>query len=327
MKPFKLFQRPHSMVCIDDDVSFIEVLAMSAPPTWDVHYFTKTKNCITHLSNHAQMMQRDLNQFKQVFQTPSDGKGVIASTLQYWRQNPQRWGLCELGFFDYSMPKMNGLELLVQVPDWRGTRILLTGFADEKIAIKAFNEGLIQHFLKKHEEPLVNTLMQAVDQLSPYTHNTQHSLCQNQLNDTQASLLKHSLTSDALNLFVKTHWIEYVVLSDPFGILGLDAQGKLSWLQLERQCDIDDLKAIAASEPWDTATHEALASGAVLSNSLLRQALNDGIAPAIAPVAEFGDEGLIGAMFPFTAPNALNSPVCYADWCKANKSLLIRDLD
>ena len=40
------------------------------------------------------------------------------------------------------MPAMNGLQVLGELVNWSGSRVLLTGRADEQIAVSAFNAGL-----------------------------------------------------------------------------------------------------------------------------------------------------------------------------------------
>ena len=50
---------------------------------------------------------------------------------------------------NYAMPTMNGLEFCAQLTDRDVRRVLLTGVADEKTAVQAFDAGLIDHYLPK----------------------------------------------------------------------------------------------------------------------------------------------------------------------------------
>jgi len=69
---------------------------------------------------------------------------------------------------DYSMPELNGIEFLSQVmvlnPD--SVRIMLTGHADQRIAIDAVNEGNIFRFLNKpcDQEVLNKVLLSGLEQ-------------------------------------------------------------------------------------------------------------------------------------------------------------------
>lgn len=52
---------------------------------------------------------------------------------------------------DFMMPEMDGITLLTRVREMRPhvTRILLTGYADKRNAIRAINEAGLYHYLEK----------------------------------------------------------------------------------------------------------------------------------------------------------------------------------
>jgi CheY-like chemotaxis protein len=50
---------------------------------------------------------------------------------------------------DYQMPSMKGTDFFAALGDIPQKRILLTGEADESVAVKAFNDGVIDKFLTK----------------------------------------------------------------------------------------------------------------------------------------------------------------------------------
>jgi CheY-like chemotaxis protein len=322
---FKCFSRPYSIACVDDDRDFLDLLAMAVPASWNAHFFSKTHTFIDYLNHNTALAIRDLALFSKVFNWENGKENSIQNVIHYWRQNPQRWSVCDLALLDFSMPKMTGLDVLNELPNWQGLRVLLTGVADEKVAVQAFNQSLIHQYLPKQSDDLIGKLTAAVQGLNLQLHSQQQMLVKSHLSDVQLGLLRHESSAFELALFAKEHWVEYVVLGNPFGILGLSATGQLSWLQLERSGDIDDLKSIAQTEHWDVQTLQAISRGNVLSNSLLRQALGDAINPAIAPITPFGDTDLVGAFFEFDAPLALKASSSYANWFAANRSRLIKD--
>jgi FixJ family two-component response regulator len=59
---------------------------------------------------------------------------------------------------DYDMPEMDGLSFFRKIKKLRSYKILLTGAADESIAIKAFNEGLIDFYITKNGVDLFDKL-------------------------------------------------------------------------------------------------------------------------------------------------------------------------
>src|SRR5262249_17966521 len=66
---------------------------------------------------------------------------------------------------DQKMPQMKGLELCKALSPYPVKKLLLTGEADKNLAIQAFNEGLIDHYLNKKEEPFFELLEKAIADL------------------------------------------------------------------------------------------------------------------------------------------------------------------
>jgi CheY-like chemotaxis protein len=59
---------------------------------------------------------------------------------------------------DYHMPGMNGIEFLSSIKDPHIQKILLTGFADEKLAVDALQSGIIHRYIRKQDDGLVQKL-------------------------------------------------------------------------------------------------------------------------------------------------------------------------
>jgi len=63
--------------------------------------------------------------------------------------NPRRFDVLSVAVVDYAMPEMDGVELLRRIESLPCRKILLTGQADDSVAVDAFNEGLIDYFASK----------------------------------------------------------------------------------------------------------------------------------------------------------------------------------
>ncbi len=61
------------------------------------------------------------------------------------------------------MPKINGIEMCRKLQNYPFRKILLTGKADNKIAVSAFNEGVIDKFIQKGSVGMVKSVDNAVD--------------------------------------------------------------------------------------------------------------------------------------------------------------------
>lgn len=64
---------------------------------------------------------------------------------------------------DYSMPEVDGIQFLTSIRNANCMKILLTGIADEREAVAAFNAGLIDCYLKKTDVEMARKLASALD--------------------------------------------------------------------------------------------------------------------------------------------------------------------
>ena len=55
----------------------------------------------------------------------------------------------DVAVMDVAMPELNGMEFCRRITDPSIRKIVLTGKADEHVAVKSFNEGLIDRFIRR----------------------------------------------------------------------------------------------------------------------------------------------------------------------------------
>ena len=66
------------------------------------------------------------------------------------------------------------------------------------------------------------------------------------------------------------------MIGAPFGVLSLDFEGTIRWLQLEPTENLHELAELAESQGWDDETVQEIKAGEKLIDLELRQALADG---------------------------------------------------
>jgi CheY-like chemotaxis protein len=86
-------------------------------------------------------------------------------TLHEQIYNPKRFDEISVLVVDYAMPGMTGIELCEQLANKPFKKLLLTGQADEKIVIQAFNNGIIQKYIRKDSLAFYEELNQAIHEL------------------------------------------------------------------------------------------------------------------------------------------------------------------
>lgn len=311
---FPLFRRPGAVVFLDDDPAYLDMLAVILPPRWPVSLFVRPQACLQHLQPEAERWEADAWTQQQIIERWRDGAALIPQILRYWTDHEQRQALTRVCVVDYAMPGMNGLQVLQALADWPGARVLLTGQADEQRAVDAFNQGLIDQYIPKQAPDIARRLVDAVQQLLDRPHPRQVQIWHATLSPAQQTLLRRPAVQDELSRLMRGHWVEHVVLGDPFGVLGMDAQGQLSWLQLEPATGLAELAELAAAQGLGETALADLRAGRSLAGLELHQALGAG-APALAPAFELGPgSGLLGALFNVDPAPLGAVPAGHAAW-------------
>ncbi|MEZ0309814.1 MAG: response regulator [Ramlibacter sp.] len=312
---FPLFQRPGTVVFVDDDPDYLEMLALVLPRHWRVKLFTRPDACINYLQQEPPFWEADAWNQQQLIEQWRDGKALIPQVLDYWSKYTERYALARVCVVDYSMPSMDGLQALSELVDWPGSRVLLTGQADEQIAVRAFNRGLIDQFIPKQSPDIAGTLIGAVEHLLA-TPNPRHAQTwRATLSPEQNALLRMPSIGRELSAFAAKCWIEHVAIGDPFGVLGVDSNGRTSWLQLESREGLAALAELAEIEGVAPSALAEIRAGRSLANLELRQALTPRVPVQLKEAFPLGQDGkLLGALFeidPSHGPDPANG---FASW-------------
>ena len=231
---FHLFRRPGSIFLLDDDPDYLDLMALLLPPERHVRLFLRPHGCLQHMREEQKDWAADCYRQETVVDLWRQGRPLIPQMLRYWARHSQRYGLTHVGVSDHMMPGLSGLEVFGQLrTGWPGARVLLTGQADERVAVDAFNHGLIDQYIAKQSAEMASLLARSLERLADHCHDRHDAIWRATLRPQQMALLRQGGAGRALKALMDREWVEYVVCGDPFGVLGLDAEGRASWLQLQ----------------------------------------------------------------------------------------------
>ncbi|MDO8905562.1 response regulator [Hydrogenophaga sp.] len=299
---FSLFHRPGSILFLDDDPDYLDMLGMVVPANWQIELFSRPSGFSERMRQEPARWEADANLQLQMIDRWRHGQPLIPQVLRYWGNNPSRYNLAKTCVIDFAMPGTNGLQVLDTLLDWPGSRVLLTGQADEQIAVQAFNNGLIDQFVPKQAPDITRLLMGVLRRLSIAPHARVNALWRGALQPVQQSILQIPSVSQALQAYVEQHWVEYAVLGQPFGLLGLDATGRCHWLQLEVASSLGDLAELVATAGLAFDVVRSVQAGRLLAAVELHQQLGLRGPVRTAQAIPMGNDGmLLAASFPLEA--------------------------
>lgn len=321
-----LFHRTGSIVFLDDDLDYLDMLGMVLPAHLQVELYMRPSTFLERMREEPARWESDAAHHLQMIERWRQGHHLLPQVLRYWANNPARYQLVQICVVDYAMPGMDGLRVLNTLLDWPGSRILLTGQADEQVAIQAFNGGLIDQFIPKQAPDIAGRLMASLVKLAKTPHPRLNTLWRAVLQPAQQSMLQVPSVTSALQQLTQKHWIEYVVLGEPFGVLGLDTEGGCQWLQLEPSGALDEPAELAGTAGLGPEVVRAVQRGQLLPAVELHQQL--GLRGPIRTAPAFSvDEGglLTGALFRLD-PADLPQPVyAYRHFLDAQTSRSVQD--
>ncbi|AIK96850.1 response regulator [Candidatus Odyssella acanthamoebae] len=164
--------------------------------------------------------------------------------------NSDRFNQVSCVLIDYDMPGMNGLSVCEKIKDSRIKKILLTGVADEQVAINAFNRGLIDYFIRKHDPNSPELVLEFTqDAINRFFYDVTHPAIESVIK--QSSWINSPLNiADYRTFFAKLihelQIVEYYLLDISGSFFAIDSNGMAIIIQtltsemLDQQ--IEDLK-------------------------------------------------------------------------------------
>jgi len=153
--------------------------------------------------------------------------------------NAKRFSEISVVVVDYAMPGIDGLEFCRRLENTNIKKILLTGQADERLAIEAFNEGLIHRYIKKSDANASAQIVKSIHDLQHQYFEQMSEMVIKMLSVNSPTCLKDHDFIPLFKEIVKEKGIVEYYLSDHSGsFLMLDEDANPSFLIVKTQEDL-----------------------------------------------------------------------------------------
>lgn len=153
--------------------------------------------------------------------------------------NARRFSEISVVVVDYAMPEMDGIEFCKRIEDRNIKKILLTGQADEKLAIDAFNEGLIHRYIKKSDPEVVNLITKSIHDLQLQYFQSMSDMVVRMLSVTSPSCLRDKKFADLFwEICHKQGIVEFYLADNSGSFLMLDDDAHVSFLIVKSEADL-----------------------------------------------------------------------------------------
>jgi len=271
---FPLVLLPKRVVYVDDQGSFLDILRKTMPKRLSREFIDQPDAALQALSQETTYWRGVESLLSRAHEARSDGEGEAPLYVKLYFQDWRRFHLTGVLIVDYAMPGLNGVELLKRLDNCPARRVLLTGEADAEVAVKAFNSGLIQKFIPKSTPNLFKEISSCSEEMHLSVCEHMGHLMRSTLRTDQIELLHEPAVVRGLQSKIEElNWIEYVVVGQPFGLLGMAHTGPLQWMQLETPDSMRQLAEAAEELNYPPVDVEAIRECTALAPREIRQQL------------------------------------------------------
>ncbi|RJG08538.1 response regulator [Massilia cavernae] len=240
-----IYQHPSLTVLIDDSDNFLRSLSFQLDPTLASKAFHDTRSALHWLrqqSGPCTGAERTLSASFDAYPREVPQYGVALDLEQIHRISFQRKRFLtpSVVVVDYLMPQMNGIELCEAIRDLPCKKILFTGVADERVAVDAFNRGLIDRYIKKSDENALDRLEREIETLQRDFFTARSEPLRDLL-----ALHSYSFVSDPAvatlvrELVAERGIVEHYLYQNPAGLLMYDTAGKPLLLVMETEAGMN----------------------------------------------------------------------------------------
>ena len=272
-----LLHHPCSTLLLDDDADVVETLRNFLGGRTACLGYTSPKLALGRLANTGQSAA-DLSRFIGHYgDRPEDQSADKADRLLLLRYSevlryatsPSRYDMISVVISDYDMPEMTGIDFFRQIKHLKVKKVLLTGKADEKVAVEAFNEDIIDGFLLKQDPRIPDRLPAMVlAQHNAFIRENSRILVE-MLRASQDNTFEHDGIDAILDQVRKNFsFMEYYFITEPRGFILRNAAGKTKMLRLETKKTLGEIADIFEDQYGRSPMSDAVRAAAVLPENV-----------------------------------------------------------
>lgn len=242
---FPIYQHPTLTFLIDDSQMFLRSLSFQLDPKIISKTFHDTDDALANLlqlheqENTSSQLSVRVNYDEQLLSLERCTIAVDIDQLYRQARNPHRFATPSVLVVDYAMAHMNGIQFCQAVQHLPCKKIMFTGEGDEKIAVDAFNRGLIDRFIKKSDDDALDRLESEIfDLQQEYFSEQSDALRQLLVLHNFAFLSDSAVARLVAGLSARYGFVEHYLFPNPSGIMFLDKDGRATLLVMETESNL-----------------------------------------------------------------------------------------
>jgi CheY-like chemotaxis protein len=263
---------PTTVLFLDDKKRFLSGLATNIDKNIAYRPFASPQDALdfikkTHIPNplpnscFSSLKEAIDNESSAEFDEVRSAIDIDVSEVYEEMYNPKRFERISVVVVDYAMPGMNGVEFAKQVKqiDPSFKVLMITGEADDAIAIDAFNEGIINKFIRKGSHTFYDEVNQEITELQQeYFHDLSQRVVDSLTVAPTCCLNDPAFIKAFQDFCAKKKICEYYLIDEIGSFLLLDEQANPYWIVIKSDQNLADYYDIARDGEAPMAVQKAL---------------------------------------------------------------------
>jgi CheY-like chemotaxis protein len=230
------FYFPTTVAIVDDSPDFLANLSLNLDPTLAFRLFDSPSKTLAAVNSGVSITpgpERFFSVYQHREEHSFDHHVIDLNMARIHREvfNDKRFERYSVVVVDYDMPEINGLDFCRRIEHLPLRKVLLTGKADEKMAVRAFNEGIIDRFVLKQDPDATTLLQETIREMQEDYFKDIERTMEDALNIGPLHFLRDPFFAELFRKICADLGVaEFYLCSSPDGILLLDGDGKVTLL-------------------------------------------------------------------------------------------------
>lgn len=235
-----IYAHPTLTVLVDERSSFLQGLPPQPHARKIFHQADDAMAWLLQSPRHARAPVR-VNHDLEACSVTVDVEGIFRISSQR-----ERFAVPSVVVVDFYMPHMNGLDFCRALQYLSCKKILLAGPAEERLAMEAMNDGLIDRYVRKHDADAQLQLERQIALMQQAWFLDQERVAHDLLAMHEYSFLQCRCVAEVVRQLYQRHgFVEHYVFPQPNGILLIDGAGDAQLMVVETEAGMQAQYEIA----------------------------------------------------------------------------------